>query len=863
MLSLSLRTLRTRAGGFVGAFVALLLASAVVTACGVLLESGIRGGPRPERLAGADVVITGDRQAKAPPVVGGDEPELTEPDLPDQRFAEVVRPEAAVVERVRAVPGVRAAVPDLSFPAHVVVDGQPVAGVERSLGHGWDSAQLTPFTLRAGRAPAAEDEVVVDAALAARARLGVGDQARIQVDGEPRPHRVVGIVAPPAGDGLERQAALFFAPSTAERLAGHAGWVDAVGVLAAPGTDGERLGERIAQALHDDRLVALVGDDRGQAEFPREADRPSLLILVSTQFGVIVVLVAVFVVAGTLALSVRHRHREMALLRAIGATPRQVLRMVTGEALVVASLASVLGTAPGMALAAWARDEMAARELVGIETPLSLSPLPALAAVVVGMLTAALAALSAGRRAGRVRPTEALREAAVEPVGIGRGRRIAGSVLLGLTGVLVVVTVAVRNKEMAAVAAQTVLLLVIAIALLGPAVARGITALLGWPLRTMFGATGYLAAENTRANTRRLASVITPLVLCVGFAAAVLGVQATALTTAERDQAASSRADQVLVSTTGGLPPTVAEAARRVPGVVAATGTARTNIVVEGTSAFDPVLHTYDATALGGPGVEATLDLDVRSGRLADLGGDGVALSVDAAGTLDAAVGDRVTVKLGDNTPAELRVVAVYDRSAGFGDAVLPRERVAGHTTTGLDDAVLIRFAEGADRSAAAAALRELSSRYAGAHLVDAVTTQTEQVRALRQSAWLNLLLVAMIIAYTAVAVVTTLAMATSDRAREFALLRLVGTTRSQVLRMVRWEGLLVVVASVGLGALVAAATLVPFSLSLAGSALPALPPLAYLLIPGGAAALALLGTLFPARLALRTHPADAIGTKE
>ena len=154
MLSLAWQTVKARTSGFIGAFVAVLCGTALVAACGILMESGLRGGVPTQRYAAADVVVTGDRIVRPP---GGDV-------LAFEHAAEQPTIPADLVAKIAAVPGVKAAVPEQTFPAVVVgPDGQVLAD-KPSFGHNWDSAVLAPFTLVEGRAPTADNEVVLDSA---------------------------------------------------------------------------------------------------------------------------------------------------------------------------------------------------------------------------------------------------------------------------------------------------------------------------------------------------------------------------------------------------------------------------------------------------------------------------------------------------------------------------------------------------------------------------------------------------------------------------------------------------------------------------------------------------------------------------
>ncbi|WP_244305101.1 ABC transporter permease [Kitasatospora cheerisanensis] len=336
-------TLRERKAGLVGAFVALLGASMLITAFGVLLQSGLGPGVAVQRYAGAPVVVGGPESFK-----------VTEGKTKQRPLDRPAPLDRAVLDRVAAVEGVRRAVPDVGFPARLV-DGRgrldAGGGEQPSAGHGWAAAALGPFELTAGREPRQAGEVVLDARLAARVKARPGQRVRVAATQEAREYTVTGVAEWRGGNGALRSAALFFSDAEAEALYGHPGRIDAVGVLLAPGADPGQAAERIDRALAGTGAGTRLGGDRGRVEFPDVAAARSDLVELAASLGATVLLITMIVVASTLALAVHQRRRELALLRAVAATPRQIVRMLAAEVLVVALTASVLGCLPGVLVA--------------------------------------------------------------------------------------------------------------------------------------------------------------------------------------------------------------------------------------------------------------------------------------------------------------------------------------------------------------------------------------------------------------------------------------------------------------------------------------------------------------------------------
>jgi putative ABC transport system permease protein len=835
-LALAWSTIRGRKGGFAAAFVAVLFGSAVITACGILLESSRRSSVPAERYRAADVVVSAPQ---ALPVAEDVDPRFAErATLPAERVAEIAR-----------VPGVRAAIADVSLAVMLSAAGGDVATV----GHGWQSAALGPFTTSAGQPPAGPDEVVLDAALAKQADVTPGAPVRITVGSTTAAYRVSGIAELPGG--LARQSALFFTDDRARELTGQPGRVDTIGVLASPGADAGALAAAIAANFSD--VAVHTGGDRSEAEFLDIGGTRSFLSELSLAFGAGMVLVIMVVVASTLALTVRQRLRELALLRAIGATPKQVLGMIAAETTVVAALGAVLGVLPGIGLSYLFREGFVLAGAVPADFTLSISPLPVLAAMALCLLAARLGGRIAARRAARLRPVDALGEAAVEPPELGRLRLTTGLLLIpaGLA-VALVLPWRLPGDAAAESAAFSAFLLVFAVALLGPRLLGGAVTLLGPWLNRGSGVSGFLATANAHANSRRLAAATTPLIMGIMLAAGQL-FSATTATAAGQDQAAKSlRADYVVTSTAAGLSPGLAGLLRDVPGVGAVTPVVRTRTLATFPSGDSLQTRAYAAQGVTADRLADTMDLDVLHGDVAGLRGDTVALSRIAAGTLGAGLGDTVDLRLGDGTPITPTVVAIYERGLGLGDITLPHEVVLEHITERLDFAVLVA---GADLETLRSAVRHLPT----VHVDTRDTVVAAQRDAARGESAVGLILNAVLLGYLAIAVVNTLVMATAARFREFALLQLIGATRRQVRAMMRRETRIVVAAAVVIGTLAAIPALIGTSIGLTRTLIPSVDPLTYLGIVVVAALLGGAAVMTSTRVAMCSQPVEAIGARE
>ncbi|WP_327737754.1 FtsX-like permease family protein [Streptomyces nojiriensis] len=841
MLRYALQTVRDRKAGFLGAFVALLCAAALVTACGTLLETGLRGKIGTERYAATPVLVSADQNVHETTVKekkGG----RTKTKHKAKPVAERAWLPAATVDAVRAVPGVERAVPELTFQAVPLVKapGTPVP----SYGHAWTSAALTPFTLTEGRAPQNGGEIVVDRALAARAGLKAGSELAVQSTGEPGTYRVSGVATTDRGD-LARQSALFFSDDEAQRLAARDGQVSAVGVLPAPGVGAAELAARVERALQGTTAHVATGDDRGPVEFLDAAGARVKLVSMGGAMGGTSLLVAILVVVGTFALSVQQRYRELALLRAIAATPGQLRRMIGREALLVGLAAGVAGALAGLPLAAWLHGRFVDSGVVPVTLERTAGVFPMCAGVAASLLGAWAAARITGRRIARIRPAEALAEAAVERGRPGWIRSGLGVLLLAGGAVLVVVLASLRTEPASTpVTFLAVVVLAGAVSLLGPLLVRGATALLAGPLR-LAGPGGHLATANLRGNATRMASAVTPLALLTGMTCTVLFITPT-LGDAARAQARDGiRAQWVLAAQGPGVTREAAERVRRTPGVTAATEIVHTSVRVG--------LTKYAAQGVTPAGLTRTWDPAVTGGSLDGFGEGSAAVSELAADQLGLRPGSPLKLTLGDGTPVTLTVSAVYARGLGFGDLTLPHGLVAAHADNPLADGVLVAAepGSGTGREQLAAAVRA----FPGVQVLSAADADAARAERQDAGAEINLLAMGLVLAFTAIAVVNTLAMSTAERFREFAMLRLAGAKRRQVLRMLRTEALAVVLIGTALGSGIALAVLTAFSVGMTGVASPAVLPVAYAAVVGVAGVLALAATALPGRVALRVPP--------
>ncbi|MFE6844998.1 FtsX-like permease family protein [Streptomyces sp. NPDC057686] len=769
---------RFRPAAFAGTFIALLMTVAIVSACGILLESGARASIPPTRYAQAPVVVAADQQIRWQ--AGSGEGAYEEA----VRVPERARVDAALLERLAPLGW---AVPDVVFPVR--------GGAGSAEASGWGASAFTGAALAAGRAPQAVGEVVLGTGTGF-----AGDRVALDTPVGKREFRVVGRAG---GTGV------WFSDAEARALSGHPGALDAVVLFDA---DPERV-----RAAVEGRAQVLTGAAR--AVDPRLAGARELLMGLGGSFGGTATLVAVFTAAGTVALSVGQRSREFALLRAVGATPRQIRRIVATEALLVAPAAGVLGCVPGIGLAAWWFGQLQAKGAIPGGVELAVSWIPLVSAAGTGLVTALLAGWAAARRPARIRPGQALAAAAVERLRPGWIRTPLGIAALAGGAACAGLAATSGGDDAANAALGVVMLFMLAVALLGPLIARACAAVLGLPLRAG-GAAGALAAANSRAHARRLASAITPIVLAMAFSSTLVFLHTSEEQAVRQQQEAGLLADHVITD-----PPSDAR------GGVAVT---RTSVLAMFGKGPERRLQSVSAQGVAGD-VTTVQDLGVREGSLAALRPGTVAVDRSLAESARLGVGDRVELRLPDGSPATPEIVAVYTRGLGLGQVTLPAADLTGHTTAGRATELLIRGPVPAALGAAVS-----TSEWTTAQNTDREV-----------NAWANTVMAAVLGGFAAVAAANTLVMTVLDRRRELRMLRLVGSTRRQVFRMLRWEALLIGGAGVTLGSAIALATLFPLTKALTGAP-PHIPPMLYAAFAAAALTLGLTATTLPARWALR-----------
>ncbi|MGZ2360523.1 ABC transporter permease [Streptomyces sp. 372A] len=816
MLKLVLQGIRTRWVTLAGSFLALALGVGIIATTGLALAATFDGPDQaPERFAAAPVVVRGADQVRVRTSIGVRTQKLTDP-----------RPVPAEVAARLAGLG-RTAV-DRSFT---------VSGGE-AVGHPWPVAAATPYRLLSGRAPAASGEVVVAAGEGA-----VGDRIALTTPAGRGRWTVTGTVRP-----ASFEHAVFFTEADAARLSPD---IDAVVVHAAPA--------KVRAAVRaGSGLAVLTGDERRRADPDPDRDAQALVsvnALLGTAAG-ITAFVSVFVVASTFSFAVAQRRREFGLLRMAGATPGQVRRLVYAEAALVGLLASAAGCRLGLSgaprLASWMVQEGLAPRWFTIGE----QNWPLHTAFWTGLAVALAGAVAAAHRAGRVRPAEALRDAAVDSGTMPPVRVALGAAVL-LTGAVLVVLGLVQDPagllKRKTYTTQP-MLLIVGCALFAPVLVRPAIRLLTWVPARLPAATGLLVRENASAGLRRTAAVAAPVLVTVALAASLMGTKATIDAAKAAEARGQVTADFLALGEHAGVSQAFMDRARRVPGArVSASRATSVTVLEEGTA-----LIRSDARAVDPADAATVSALPVVAGRLADLDDRSIVVNEEWA---EHRVGARVRVWLGDGREVTLRIAAVLAVGTGDNGVYLTPRNAAGAPV----DRVGIAVRAGADRQAVERGLSE-AGRATGTEVLTREEWAATLVKGGGSTRTGLLMILAIALVYTGIALANTQVMATADRVRDFAVLRLAGATKVQVLRLAGAEALAVVAVGAGLGGAVAAVNLLGVRAALGRLDVPAavvVPWEAVGSVVAVSAALAVVFAALPAAVALRTRPVELAGARE
>ena len=710
---------------------------------------------------------------------------------------------------VRHIPGVEYADGVVNGYAQFISPGGKAIsnGGAPTIGTSYDqNAQLSALRLSEGSAPTSSHDVVMDAATAQKYHFTVGDRVRVLLAGPPQTFRISGIVKFGTASNLAGATIAAFNLPTAQKVFGAVGRYDAVDVLTTPGADKKSVQHAIAAALP--KGVEVV---TGQTVANEQAsDINQALSFFSTAllvFAFISLFVGGFTIFNTFSITVGQRTRELALLRIVGASRRQVFRSVLAEAFIVGALASVVGLGLGVLAAL---GLVALLKGFGITLPsgaLVFEARTVIVGLLVGVGVTVVSAISPARRAVRVPPVAALADYHAERQESSRRRIVVGSVIEVIGVAVLVFGLSKPAIQLVGLGAFAIF---IGIGMLAPIVARPMASVIGRPLARWFGIAGRLGRENSMRSPRRTAQTASALLVGIALVStiAVFGASVSKSVTSSVDDAIN--ANYIITSSAvggaGGFSGGVTAAAAKVPGVTAHS------TVYEG--AFDFRRSLSNLTAVSTDHLRSTVILHMKSGVGASaLNAGELLIDTTTATTKHLSVGSVVPVAFAQTGHSTLRIGGIFRPNALLGSYVVGDRYFLAHFDNPLPVAVLLATADTSHATA--------SAIHAGLHAYPGLKIQTRAEFQKSQQAMVNQLLglvyalLALAVVIALIGIVNTLMLSVFERTHEIGLLRAVGMKRRQVRVMIRSESVILAVFGAIIGIIVGTALGAAFSASL------------------------------------------------
>jgi len=694
---------------------------------------------------------------------------------------------ADLVSIVEKVPGVRDASPDIQAFARIIgKDGKPIGSDgqgpptfgsigEEFAGALWSTAE--------GNWPNGPTEVVIDEASAKAGKYVLGDTVKVVAQSGSREFTLVGIAS--YGDVRSPGGATFalFDSVTAAEFLTKPGFIDAILISG----DGSVSDEKLSKAIQDALPTTSKTETLTGAEITLETQDQigSALdffgILLST-FSFIALGVGCFVIYNVFSISAAQRQRENALLRAIGASRKQITRAMLIEATVVGLIGSVVGLVAGIGLSAGLSALLRA---VNIDIPsggLVLSQNTVTSTIIIGLIVTVLSAILPARRAGKVPPLAAMRATALEIAEPGRKRLYTGllSIALGLA-IIVAVVMGASNNYLGI----GILFVFIGTIVLGPIIARPVAMFLGRPAARFRGVTGVMARQNSARYPKRTSRTASPVLIGVALVTAVTALAASIKGQIDDVFTAQFKGDYAISTDArgfGGLSPSLAVDLNKMPQVEKATGFGFLTVKIEDNGQY--------LTTITPKTIEGLWDIGLINATYSDLTTSDIFVSEKTAKKKNIALGSVLQTTFGDGSTRPLKVAGFFVNDE-IGNYIANSALVEGSAIIMFDIGVYIKTKDNVDKAEALTALENAVKKYGQGELLtkqEYINKQSGQVNQLLGLIY-GLLMLSVIISI--VGIIITLLLSVFERQRELALLRAVGMTRSQVRTTVRWESVI------------------------------------------------------------------------
>jgi putative ABC transport system permease protein len=770
---------------------------------------------------------------------------------------------ASLADVVRRTPSVEAAAGNVAGPYAQLVDkhGKAIGGNgPPTFGLGWQTnPKLTQFHIVDGRPPKTGDEVVIDRQTADKGKFKVGDRATVLTNKPPRKYTIVGIARFGTVDSLAGASISLYSMDQAQRIAGAPGQFGEISVVAKSGVSQDQVKADIAKTLADAGLSKKYEVITGKAITKENQDainkQLGFLKIGLTVFALIALIVGAFIIYNTFSIVVAQRLREMALLRAIGASRRQVLGSVIGESLTVGVLASGAGLVGGIALAIGLKALLNA---VGFGIPgngVVVKPSGMILAFFAGTIVTLISSLVPARQAARIPPIAAMRSVALERP-INRAVRSSIGTIITALGVLMLLVGLFGSAGLLAVGVGALFVL-LGVFVLSPLFAHGLALAIGAPLTRIKGVTGSLARENAARNPRRTATTGAAVMIAVSLVGfiTIFAASANASISTAIDQ--QLKTDYIITSGGGngaptGLSPALDKKIAALPQVLASTPVRLGQVGINGSRTF--------VNATRGAVGEKVIDLDGVSGSLASIDNNGIAVSKRKADDNHWRIGTIIPVTFVKTGKVPLRVGYIYKANT-FGDYFIGLKTYEKNFTDQLDFLVLAKLKPGVSATEGRTAIEPLVKPYPTAKLKDNAQYKADQKKQVNQVLALFYVLLMLAVIIALIGITNTMTLSIYERTREIGLLRAVGESRRQTRSMIRWEAVIIALLGTVLGVLIALffgwAVIEALKDQGFSTFSPALLQLAIIVIFGGVAAV--FAAIRPARRAARLDILNAI----
>ncbi|MFG2722309.1 ABC transporter permease [Streptomyces sp. NPDC048416] len=743
-----------------------------------------------------------------------------------------------------------------------------VAGTDGKLiGQGWANkgGNFAPgtdgkdpaYTFAQGSGPVRDDQIALDKDTASKGEYAVGDSVRVATNGPVRTYKLAGIFTTEDGAVNAGGSLVLFDTAVAQKLYLKPGYFQNVSVAAAPGADAQKILTEIQPLLPKD-ADAKTGQALADEEAKNIEQGLSGLNQTLLGFAGIALFVGIFLISNTFTMLVAQRTRELALMRAVGASRGQVRRSVLAEALVVGVIASAIGFALGIGLATGLRSAMSSFGAKLPDGPLIVSATPVIAALAVGVFVTLVAALLPAWRAAKIPPVAAMNS--VHGVATTKSLVVRNSIggVITLAGAAAIVSGAAAGKDGKYLIGLGAFLALVGIIILIPLLSRPVIALVRPALGKVFGVSGKLASQNAVRNPRRTGATASALAIGLTLVTGLSVLGVTVGTAIDKMTTDNIKADYMVQMAAGGsgLDQEVVSSLRKAPGVSA---------VSPKQSSYLKLGDTEQSVAGVTPGdIEKVISIEPVSGSLATLGQGRIAVDDKTAAQHGWKTGSEIPVEFADKKKGQVTIGATFKENEFLDSVLAPTSLLDPHQTKPYIPQIFVKTDGGATSANEKALVSALGDNPA-ISIMDQQDIRNEFGGMI--NTLLNIMygLLAMALIIAVLGVVNTLAMSVFERQQEIGMLRAIGLDRRRVKTMIRLEAVVIslfgAVIGIGLGSFLAWAIGQTIKGSIPGYAL--VMPWdrigVFLLLAG---LVGVLAAMWPARSAAKLNMLTAIKTE-